>query len=57
VDLFQFPTIRALAGHLDGIKRGSELERGLRRAAQRRERARLRTPRRIQEQESVNDEH
>jgi amino acid adenylation domain-containing protein len=57
VDLFQFPTIRALAGHLDGIGRGSELERGLRRAAQRRERARLRTPRRIQEQESVNDEH
>jgi amino acid adenylation domain-containing protein len=57
VDLFQYPSIRALAGHLDGAGRGGDLDRGLRRAAQRRERVRLRTPRRSQEQESVNDEH
>jgi hypothetical protein len=39
LDLFRYPTVRALAGHLDGDGdgAGSEVERGERRAARRRQ--------------------
>jgi amino acid adenylation domain-containing protein len=43
VDLFRFPTIRSLAAHLDGSGTDRHVERGARRAEQRRERARRRT--------------
>jgi amino acid adenylation domain-containing protein len=55
VDLFQYPSIRALASHLDGDGRGDELERGLRRAAQRRQRVRHGTRHHFQEQEFADD--
>ncbi|HEX3647192.1 MAG TPA: amino acid adenylation domain-containing protein [Pseudonocardiaceae bacterium] len=40
VDLFRHPTIRALAAHLDGSGRDSQVDRALARAAWRRDRAR-----------------
>jgi amino acid adenylation domain-containing protein len=42
VDLFRYPTVRALAGYLRGDESGSELERAGRRAALRRQRLRRR---------------
>lgn len=55
VDLFQYPSVRALASHLDGSGRGDELERGLRRAAQRRQRGRHGMRHHFQEQEFADD--
>jgi len=45
VDLFRYPTVRALAGLVDGADGRSQLQRGAARAAARRDRARARTAR------------
>ena len=45
VDLFRYPTVRALAALVDGADGRSQLQRGAARAAARRERARTRTAR------------
>ncbi len=42
IALFRYPSIRALAAHLDGAGRDDELDRAARRVAQRRQRARIR---------------
>ena len=44
LDLFRYPTVRALAGYLDGDGHDSEIERGERRAASRRDRLGRRRP-------------
>ncbi len=52
VDLFRYPSIRALATYLDGSMQGDQLDRAAYRAAQRRQRVRTRAGSRLDETET-----